>query len=147
MQQVQRIRAMQAQMAALEGASSGVDGSDGTSVEGAGACAGAASALSADGGLPSRRSASAMDAQWAAEVHLRAPDTGGLLSSAALLAASPLAASALPTGALPSQAQPHGLAHSLSGVQAPKRVSAKQLAAERRRLREAKREQIKQQAE
>lgn len=104
MQQVQRIRAMQAQAEASA----------------------AGSEVSSGGGPSAVAGAAPMAHQWAAEVQLRAsswaPEAASLLSSGSSLA-----------GAVPTAAGPAG---TLSGVLAPKKVTGKQLAAERRLLRE-----------
>ena len=66
----------------------------------------------------------ALDSQWAAHVQQRTGPGGVFLSDAAVAQASPMLAMPAAAG--------------LSGVSAPKRVTAKQLAAERRALRAAK---------
>ena len=74
---------------------------------------------SADGGAAS----SQLNAQWAAHVQQASGPGGALISQEAMINASPLLAMPAASG-------------SISGVSAPRRVSAKQLAAERRALRE-----------
>ena len=103
MQHIQRIRAMQEQLA-LSAAAAGADGT-------AAPPAAAAAAM-----LPN------MEMQWEAEIRLRAPDAAHLLSGGAI-------AGAVPTFGGPD-ASPFGL------PQPKKKVTGKQVVAERRKQRE-----------
>ena len=104
MQHIQRIRAMQGQLA-LSAAAAGADGAA------AEPPAAAAAAL-----LPN------MEMQWEAEIRLRAPDAAHLLSGGAIAGAVPTIGG--------TDASPFGL------PQPKKKVTGKQLVAERRKQRE-----------
>ena len=85
-------------------------------------------------------SSAALDSQWAALAAQRSGPGGHLLTEATLTQASPLAAA----GGAPTIG---GMPGSLSGIAAaPKRVTAKQLAAERRALKAEKAKQEKERA-